>query len=176
MDITISKEETVNDLNSLLIEGTLTDDPTPQEYDGVVEYCTFTIASHRITSTETRETVLPVRVCGTLGANCAEYLRKGRQVRIVGSIAGDAESLTVIAEHVEFRPMKREPTATAVASAPYAFVKEGVTSIYVPEPMIAMPESCLPVNMICVTCIVMNIAGVLRNRTPKSYYRVNPDE
>ena len=104
----------MNDLNSLLIEGTLADDPTPQEYDGVVESCTFTIVSHRITSVETRETALPVRVCSKPGANCAEYLRKGRQVRIVGSIAGDAEALTVIGEHVESRPMKRASTMVHV--------------------------------------------------------------
>jgi single-strand DNA-binding protein len=115
MDMTISKEDTVNDLNSLLIEGTLVGDPASQEYGDVVESCTFTIVSHRITSTETRETVLPVRVYGTLGANCAEYLRKGRGVRIVGSIAVDAESLVVIGEHVEFRPMKAHSPSMGAA-------------------------------------------------------------
>jgi len=117
MDMNISKEDAVNHLNSLLIEGTLTDDPTPEECEGVIESCTFTIVSHRITSAETRETVLPVRVYGKLGANCAEYLRKGRGVRIVGSIAGDAEALTVVAEHVEFRPMKREPALPTLIAA-----------------------------------------------------------
>jgi single-strand DNA-binding protein len=117
MDMNNSKEDTVNDLNSLLIEGTLVGDPTPQEYDTVAESCTFTIVSHRRTSTDIRETELSVRVYGKLGANCAEYLRKGRQVRIVGSIASDAESLVVIGEHVEFRPMKKEWTPTPMASA-----------------------------------------------------------
>ncbi len=104
----------MNDLNSLLIEGTLVSDPTSQGYDDVVESCTFRIASHRRTSPDTRATELSVRVYGKLGANCAEYLRKGRQVRIVGSIASDAESLVVIGEHVEFRPMKRESTMVHV--------------------------------------------------------------
>lgn len=104
--MSITNEVTVNDLNSLLIEGTVVNDPDTQEHAGAIESCTFTIVSHRIPSDKARETTLPVHVYGKLAANCAEYLRKGRKVRIVGSIAGDAESLVVIGEHVEFRPMR----------------------------------------------------------------------
>lgn len=107
----------MNDLNSLLIEGTVINNPTAQEHAGVIEACTFTIVSHRTTSEKTRETTLPVHVYGKLAANCAEYLRAGRQVRIVGTIAGGEESFAVIGEHVEFRPMKTERPSTTIASA-----------------------------------------------------------
>jgi single-strand DNA-binding protein len=38
---------------------------------------------------------------------CAEYVKKGRGVRVVGRLKQDAEKVVIEAEHVEFKPLKK---------------------------------------------------------------------
>ena len=83
----------MNDLNSILIEGRLTADPTMNYTAKGTAACTFSIAinrSYRQDQEMKEETsFLDVETWGRLAENCSEYLHKGRGVRIVGRIRQD---------------------------------------------------------------------------------------
>ena len=120
----------MNDLNSILIEGRLTADPTMNYTAKGTAACTFSIAinrSYRQDQEMKEETsFLDVETWGRLAENCSEYLHKGRGVRIVGRIrqdrwdsAGQTRSkIVAVAEHVEFKPETKpaypEPEAAHV--------------------------------------------------------------
>ena len=105
----------INNLNSLLLEGTLTNDPVHNE-NGLV---TFTLSSiNQIKSgKESLEKVnhFNITVKGKrLSDICFNTLRSGRKVRIVGYLMEVVESnkkyennsIDIIAEHIEFKPVK----------------------------------------------------------------------
>lgn len=110
----------MNDLNSILIEGNLTRDPILSTTPSGSSVCNFSVASHHMFRKEEeqqRETsFFDVEVWAKLAENCAEYLRKGRGVRVVGRLKQDRwknsdgqprSRVKIVAEHVEFRPMKK---------------------------------------------------------------------
>jgi single-strand DNA-binding protein len=118
-EVTI-KEEAMNDLNSILVEGNLTRDPLLSTTPNGVSVCNFAMGSHHMYKKDdeqhTETSFFDVEVWAKLGENCAEYLRKGRGVRVVGRLKqdrwrnGDGQPrsrVKIVAEHVEFRPMKR---------------------------------------------------------------------
>lgn len=111
----------MNDLNSILIEGNLTRDPVLSTTPSGTSVCNFSVASHHRYQKEEeqkRETsFLDVEVWAKLAENCAEYLSKGRGVRVVGRLKQDRwkngegqprSRVKIVAEHVEFRPMKKK--------------------------------------------------------------------
>ncbi len=111
----------MNDLNSIIVEGNLTRDPVLSTTPNDVSVCNFSIGSHHMykkgDKQHTETSFLDVEVWSKLGENCAEYLRKGRGVRVVGRLKqdrwkdGEGKSrsrLKIVAEHVEFRTMKRK--------------------------------------------------------------------
>ena len=122
----------MNNLNSVLIEGTLARDPelryTPSG-DGTAQgapVCTLMLASRRtyklngerVEEVSFIETAVPDK----LGEVCAEHLTKGRGVRVVGRLKqerfddadGNArEKFLIVAEHVEFQPQRAAPAASA---------------------------------------------------------------
>jgi single-strand DNA-binding protein len=129
----------MNDLNSILIEGNLTRDPDLSTTPTGTSVCNFAVATHhmyRKESEQVRETsFLDVEVWAKLAENCAEYLTKGRGVRVVGRIKQDRwktsegeprSRVKVVAEHVEFRPMKKktEDTEDVEARAPDDVIEE----------------------------------------------------
>lgn len=106
-------------LNSILLEGSLLDDPilaSPSTADAPAK-CTFTIGS------EPDAPSVPVVAYGRLALRCSQILTKGSTLRVVGRIAQDVDTtastgsfrLCVIAEHVEPKPStsKRVPVEAA---------------------------------------------------------------
>jgi single-stranded DNA-binding protein len=93
-------------LNSILIEGTIANDPAPA-ITGNRPRCSFTIDSG------SEAQAIPIVAYGMLAQHYAALLRQGRTVRIVGRIRQDTEAslrdntfrLHVVAEHIELRPI-----------------------------------------------------------------------
>ena len=98
----------MNNLNSVLLEGNLVDNPL--EVYGNTE---FKIKVCRACKDEDTirhlVSVIDINVRpGRLAETCAEYLRRDRGVRIIGRLVGNDSKAFVEAEHVEFKPVKRE--------------------------------------------------------------------
>lgn len=107
----------MNSLNSILVEGNLTRDPVLKETPKGTPVCTFGIASNRYYRSEGEQqketSFFNIEVWSGLAKNCAEYLTKGRGVRVVGRMKQDLwtdeegnrhERWKVVGEHVEFKP------------------------------------------------------------------------
>lgn len=113
----------MNDLNSILVEGNLTRDPVLSTTPTGTPVCNFAMGSHHLFKKEDEQrketSFFDVEVWSRLGENCAEYLRKGRGVRVVGRLKQDRwkdgegrprSRVKIVAEHVEFRPIpKKKP-------------------------------------------------------------------
>jgi len=108
----------MNSLNSILLEGNLTRDPESRTIASGGQVCNFTIASNRFyrqNETLEKETgFFDIEAWARLGQTCAETLRKGRGVRVVGRLRQDRwndqtgkshSRVKIVAEHVEFKPM-----------------------------------------------------------------------
>jgi single-strand DNA-binding protein len=107
----------MNNLNSVLIEGNLTQDPELKTVPSGKNTCRFPIATNRYYRNAERElvqetTFITVDTWGTLAENCSKYLHKGRGVRVVGRLRQDRwqddqentrERFIIVAEHVEFQ-------------------------------------------------------------------------
>ena len=104
----------MTDLNSILVEGELVDDPQKGR-EGDPGVCKFVLATRRTTAAGEKQIAhLDVIVAGRMAEVCNEYLKKGRRVRVVGRLATkEGEDATeffarrfthIIAEHVEFKP------------------------------------------------------------------------
>lgn len=96
----------MKNLNSILLEGDLIDQPISSTGPDGVAQCTFSL-----TSGDNAPSV-PVIAYHKLAMRCTELLDKGAAIRIVGRIAQDLEAsaatgsfcLRVVAEHVEIKP------------------------------------------------------------------------
>jgi len=97
----------MNYLNSILLEGELSDAPVFTTTANGLDRCSFFIASGD------QAPAVPVVSYGRLALRCNELLDKGSSVRVVGRIAQDLEAsdttssfkLHLVAEHVEIKPM-----------------------------------------------------------------------
>ncbi|MDA3950402.1 MAG: single-stranded DNA-binding protein [Spirochaeta sp.] len=111
----------MNDLNSILMEGNLTRDPVLSTTPTGTPVCNFSVGSHHLYKKDDEQrkdtSFFDVEVWAKMGENCAEYLRKGRGVRVVGRLKQDRwkdgegrprSRVKIVAEHVEFRPMKKK--------------------------------------------------------------------
>ncbi|MDR3191631.1 MAG: single-stranded DNA-binding protein [Treponema sp.] len=112
----------MNNLNSILIEGNLVRDPLLRSTTKGTQVCTFTLASNRFfrqdTGLEKEVGFFDVETWAKLADHCYGQGRKGRGVRVVGRLKQDRwngtdgkphSRVTIVAEHVEFRPeFKRE--------------------------------------------------------------------
>ena len=108
-----------NYLNSILLEGSLLDDPVlvlPSDNQAPAR-CTFSLGS------DPDPALVPVLVYGRLALRCSQILTKGTTLRIVGRIAQDLEAtaaigsfrLCVIAEHIEPTPSSSKPVPVEAA-------------------------------------------------------------
>jgi single-strand DNA-binding protein len=92
----------MNNLNSFLIEGILTEDPVK---DG--NKCTFTIESSRlfVEDGERKEELnyFNVEVWNKNAELCRKMLSKGRGVRVVGRLRAVTSAWCVVGENVEFK-------------------------------------------------------------------------
>jgi single-stranded DNA-binding protein len=102
----------MNNLNSVLLEGNLTEDA--QSLDGSGSKTTFTIASSRYSKTngiiEKEINFFEVECRGKIAKSCLKFGCKGREARVVGYLkqirqAGVKSSkVIIVAEHIEFKP------------------------------------------------------------------------
>ncbi len=118
----------MNSLNSILLEGNLTRDPESRTTPAGTQVCNFSVASNRFykqnDSFEKETSFFDVEAWARLGQTCAETLRKGRGVRVVGRLKQDRwtdpegkskSKVKIVAEHVEFKPVLRDEAAEAAA-------------------------------------------------------------
>jgi single-strand DNA-binding protein len=131
----------MNNLNSILIEGNLVKDPLLKSTAKGTPLCTFSLASDRIykqdSGTEKEVSFFDVETWSKLAENCYHLGRKGRGVRIVGRLKQDRwngadgkihSKVTIVAEHVEFRPGLRKEN-----ERDKALVEENVSTPSTPE-------------------------------------------
>ncbi len=111
----------MNDLNSVLIEGNLTQDPETRRTQAGTLLCKFSIAANRsfkIHGSEQEEvSFFPVDVWGERAEPCVNYLKKGKKVRVLGRLKQERwetsegakrERAVIVAEHVEFGAASRK--------------------------------------------------------------------
>ena len=107
----------MNNLNSILIEGNLVKDPMLRSTPKGTQVCTFTLASNRFykqdSGLEKEVGFFDVETWAKLAENCYNMGHKGRGVRVVGRLKQDRwngndgkshSKISIVAEHVEFRP------------------------------------------------------------------------
>ncbi|MFP4612746.1 MAG: single-stranded DNA-binding protein [Spirochaetaceae bacterium] len=107
----------MNSLNSILIEGNLTKDPVLAQTPKGTDVCNFSVASNRFyrqdEELQKEVSFFDVEVWAKNAQRCAEFLHKGRGVRVVGRLKqdrwSDAEGqnrsrVKIVGEHVEFKP------------------------------------------------------------------------
>jgi single-strand DNA-binding protein len=107
----------MNHLNSILIEGILSEDPLFRYTPKNTPVCTFTIVSNRYykgdMGVEKEVSNFRIEAWGKLAENCDNLGKEGRGVRVVGRLkqyrwtgtdGKEREKLIIVAEHVEFRP------------------------------------------------------------------------
>ena len=118
----------MNNLNSILLEGNLTRDPELRHTPAGTPVCTLRVGSLRTykCAGKRREevTFVETETCGRLATVCAEHLRKGSGVRVIGRLKqgtrqeDGAPVLMIAAEHVEFQPRRaHRPTGEIEAIA-----------------------------------------------------------
>jgi len=117
----------MNNLNSILIEGNLVRDPLLRSTQKGTQLCTMSLASNRYykqdTGFEKEVSFFDVEIWSRLAELCYAKGKKGRGVRVVGRLKQDRwndpdgkprSKVTIVAEHVEFRPeFKKDSKAAA---------------------------------------------------------------
>ena len=116
----------MNNLNSILIEGNLVRDPILRSTSKGTQLCTMSLASNRYykqdTGFEKEVSFFDVETWAKLAEACHAKGKKGRGVRVVGRLKqsrwNDPEGKThsrvsIVAEHVEFRPEFKKDTKPA---------------------------------------------------------------
>ena len=107
----------MNNLNSVLIEGNLTHDPSLTTLPSGKNVCRFSIATNYYYRNKEKElisdvTYVNIDTWGGLAESCDKYLKKGRGVRVVGRLRQERwndeegrprEKYIIVAEHVEFQ-------------------------------------------------------------------------
>jgi single-strand DNA-binding protein len=107
----------MNNLNSILIEGALVRDPLLRTTAKGTSLCTFSLASNRFfkqdSGLEKEVGFFDVEAWAKLADQCYNLGRKGRGVRVVGRLKQDRwtgqdgksySRVSIVAEHVEFKP------------------------------------------------------------------------
>lgn len=116
----------MNSLNSILLEGNLVRDPESKTLPTGSQVCNFAVASNRFykqnEELEKEVSFFDVEAWARLAQACAENLKKGRGVRVVGRLKQDRwtdpegksrSKVKIVAEHVEFKPVFRKEGAEA---------------------------------------------------------------
>jgi single-strand DNA-binding protein len=107
----------MNNLNSILIEGNMVRDPQYRTTTKGTSVCHFCLASNRYlrrdNGYEQEVSFFDVETWAKLADTCGSIGKKGRGVRVVGRLKQDRwtdndgkprSRVTIVAEHVEFRP------------------------------------------------------------------------
>jgi single-strand DNA-binding protein len=120
----------MNNLNSILIEGNLVRDPLYRTTAKGTPYCTFTVASNRYykqdAQMEKEVGFFDVETYSKTAEHSNNLGKKGRGVRVVGRLKQDRwtsadgqyhSRVSIVAEHVEFRPEFRKDTAPSAGDS-----------------------------------------------------------
>jgi single-strand DNA-binding protein len=114
----------MNNLNSILIEGNMVRDPQLRATAKGTSICTFSLASNRYfkqdSGMEKEVSFFEIETWAKLAEACNNLGKKGRGVRVVGRLKqsrwtgndGKQNSrISIVAEHVEFRPEFKKEAA-----------------------------------------------------------------
>ena len=121
----------MNSLNSILIEGNLVRDPLFRSTPKGTPLCTFSLASNRFfrqeSGLEKEVSFFEIETWAKLAEICSSFGKKGKAVRVVGRLKQDRwtgtdgkprSKVSIVAEHVEFKPeVKKDTVITAVEAA-----------------------------------------------------------
>jgi len=124
----------MTNLNSLLLEGNMVRDPQYRVTPKGSSVCTFTLASNRYFQQdgglEKEVCFFDVETWSKMAERCNSLGKKGRGVRVVGRLRQDRwhgedgkphARITIVAEHVEFRPeFKKQRQAAEENAEQYA--------------------------------------------------------
>lgn len=106
----------MNQLNTVLIEGNLTSNPTLNVTKSGTSVCHFSLANNRYYKKDGESvqdtSFIDIESWSGLADTCNEYLVKGRGIRVVGRLAQDKwvseglakSKIKIVAEHIEFKP------------------------------------------------------------------------
>ena len=144
---------TMNNLNSILIEGNLVRDPLLKSTSKGTPVCTFSLASNRFykqdSGFEKEVSFFDVETWSKLAENCSNLGHKGRGVRVVGRLKQERwtgpdgkprSKVTIVAEHVEFRPeFKKELSPVNDVPSEVSYLEEESN-----EPVFAAASSSIP--------------------------------
>ena len=137
----------MNNLNSILIEGNLVRDPMLRSTPKGTQVCTMSLASNRFfkqdSGYEKEVSFFDIESWSRLAELCYNKGRKGRGVRVVGRLKQDRwndsdgkhrSKVSIVAEHVEFRPeFKKEHKAGAGVTVTAMEAAENAPSVYANE-------------------------------------------
>ena len=115
----------MNQLNSVLLEGNLTEDPKKIEISNGT-LVKFTIASNRYyrdknNESKTETLFIPVQCWGTFGETIMPHVQKGSAVRVVGRLrlskwtskdGSPRESIEIVAQHLEVSNKNKKDVVT----------------------------------------------------------------
>jgi len=123
----------MNNLNSILIEGNMVRDPRYRTTPRGTPVCNFSLASNRYlrrdNSYEQEVSFFDVETWAKLAEQCNNLGRKGRGVRVVGRLKQDRwtdndgksrSRISIVAEHVEFRPEFKKEAAEKPNDSAYS--------------------------------------------------------
>jgi single-strand DNA-binding protein len=144
----------MNNLNSILIEGNLVRDPLYRSTPKGTPVCTFSLASNRFfrqdSGLEKEVSFFDVETWAKLAEACNNLGKKGRGVRVVGRLKQDRwtgndgkprSRISIVAEHVEFRPEFKKESVESVAESAQDYDRETAVPEY--EDVPAMAEAAV---------------------------------
>ncbi len=133
----------MNQLNSLILEGNLVKDAVLAEPAPGFKKCSFSVGVNRFYKNKKNEDVnevsfFDVEAYGKMAEYCETKAKKGRGVRVVGRLKQDtwkdsngksASRIFVIAEHIEYKPIKKADANAETETATAAETEEAKTEI-----------------------------------------------
>lgn len=102
----------MNSLNSVLLEGNLTQEPEIQYTPQCTAVCHFTVASDRYYNKTKETSFFEIETWGKLAEKASAELKKGEGVRVVGRLkqkrwknaeGRDISKVVIVAEHFEIK-------------------------------------------------------------------------
>lgn len=100
-----------SDLNSVLLEGKVEGSPEAGTEPNGLPVCRLAIRSRRVFKSKddikTEHISVTVTAFGKLAQACAETVKKGQSVRVVGRLAIQSGQIGIVAEHVERKPLHK---------------------------------------------------------------------
>lgn len=95
----------MSNLNSVLIEGILINNPESKEMSGCKSAsCFFKISSCHRTQTSMTDIILEIKTDNMLADKCGRDLKKDMMVRVVGRLSCVDNNIIIQAEHIEIKP------------------------------------------------------------------------